>query len=103
MHAACLEAEIPGSVSKFESVQGATIACVTPGTRSDGVRFAHSHAQRLMTLCIYRRSPEHGRELRSGRTARRHAHEPAEDWNSFAGDLAGSDKSDRPDGFHICS
>ena len=52
MHAACLEAEIPGSVSKFESVQGATIACVTPRTRSDSVRFAHLHAQRLMTLCI---------------------------------------------------
>jgi len=52
MHAACLEAEVPGSVSKFEPVQGATIACVTPGTRSDSVRFAHSHAQRLMTLCI---------------------------------------------------
>jgi hypothetical protein len=52
MHAACLEAEVPGSVSKFESVQGATIACVTPRTRSDSVRFAHLHAQRLMTLCI---------------------------------------------------
>jgi hypothetical protein len=45
MHAACLEAEIPGSVSKSEPVQGATIACVTPGTRSDSVRFAHSHEQ----------------------------------------------------------
>src|ERR1039458_5992823 len=54
MHAACLEAEVPGSVSKFESVQGATVVCVTPGTRSDSGRFAHSHAQRLMTLCISR-------------------------------------------------
>ena len=58
MHAACLEAEIPGSVSKFESVQGATIACVTPGTRSDSVRLAHSHAQRLMTLCITKPAKE---------------------------------------------
>src|ERR1039458_8582425 len=52
MHAACLEAEVPGSVSKSEPVQGATIACVTPGTRPDSVRFAHLHAQRLTTLCI---------------------------------------------------
>jgi hypothetical protein len=51
-HAACLEAKVPGSVSKSEPVQGATVTCVTPGTRSDSGRFAHLHAQRLMTLCI---------------------------------------------------
>src|SRR5208337_2368627 len=54
MHAACLEAEVPGSVSKSEPVQGATVTCVTPGTRSDSGRFAHLHAQRLLTPCIGR-------------------------------------------------
>jgi len=52
MHAACLEAKVPGSVPRSEPVQGATITCVAPRTRSDSDRFAHLHAQRLMTLCI---------------------------------------------------
>src|SRR5208283_3909407 len=58
MHAACLEAEIPGSVSKSEPVQGATIACVTPGTRSDSVRFAHSHEQSYDAVYIRSGNPE---------------------------------------------